>query len=292
MAADTEDPFRMKPLLVAFAALCLGLPVLPAQQTAPSSNIIPADLNGFKTIIPAPAAAKPLQVAIYEGGGSSKAGVDKVSQAVASILHSKVTLITPEEMGTADLKAFDVIVFCGGSASVQAKNIGESGLNNVREYVRGGGGYVGICAGAYLACSGFDWSLGILNARTVSSKWRRGTGYLDMEVLPAGKSLLGEVNGTFKVRYNNGPVIKPDLRADIPAYTPLALFRTEVAENGSPAGVMVDSPAAASGSFGQGRVFISSPHPENTPGLENLIPRGILWASGKDSSTSSPRAVP
>lgn len=289
----------MKLLLTAFAALCLGNSLLQAQQSAPSaasaaptSNIIPADLNGFKTIIPAPVAVKPLKVAIYDGGGSSKAGVEKVSQAVASILQSKVTLITPEEMGTVDLKAFDAVVFCGGSASVQAKNIGESGLNNVREYVRGGGGYVGICAGAYLACSGFDWSLGILNARTVSSKWRRGTAYLDMEVLPAGYSLLGEVNGIFKVRYNNGPVIQPDLRADIPAYTPLALFRTEVAENGSPAGVMVDSPAAASGSFGQGRVFISSPHPENTPGLENLIPRAILWAAGQDATPAKPSVVP
>jgi len=33
--------------------------------------------------------------------------------------------------------------------------------------------------------------------------------------------------------------------------------------------------------YGKGRVFISSPHPENTPGLEHLIPRGILWAAGK-----------
>ena len=95
-----------------------------------------------------------------------------------------------------------------------------------------------------------------------------------------GRKLLGDVRGTFKVRYGNGPVIKPAERKDIPAYTTICVFKSEIAENGTPTGVMVDSPAQALGSFGKGRVFISSPHPENTPGLEHLIPRGVLWAAG------------
>jgi putative intracellular protease/amidase len=283
----------MKALFPLFIMSLLGgLPLLAQESPRTTPRTVPPDINGFKTIVPAPVVIKPLKVAIYDGGGSSKAGVEKVSQAVTAIPGSTVTLVPPAEMGTVDLKAFDAVVFCGGSASVQAKNIGESGLNNVREFVRGGGGYVGICAGAYLACTGFDWSLGILNARTVSNKWRRGTGYMDVEMVQPGGQWLGEVKGNFKVRYNNGPIIKPDAHPDIPAYTPVALFRSEVAENGSPAGVMVDSPAAASGSFGQGRVFISSPHPENTPGLEHLIPRAILWAAGQDQALTKSSAVP
>jgi hypothetical protein len=58
------------------------------------------------------------------------------------------------------------------------------------------------------------------------------------------------------------------------------VFKSEIALNGSPVGVQINSPAQALGSFGKGRVFISSPHPENTPGLEHLIPRGVLWATG------------
>ena len=109
----------------------------------------------------------------------------------------------------------------------------------------------------------------------------RGSGYMDFEVTVDGAPILGAVEGIFKVRYNNGPIIKPGTRADLPAYRPLALFRSEVANNGSPVGVMVNSPAQAVSTYGKGRVFISSPHPENTPGLEHLIPRGILWAAGK-----------
>jgi hypothetical protein len=38
---------------------------------------------------------------------------------------------------------------------------------------------------------------------------------------------------------------------------------------------MVDSPAAVVAPFGKGRVLIFSPHPENTPGLDHVIPRAV-----------------
>ncbi len=246
--------------------------------------VIPPDINGLKTIVQPPGAAKPLKVGIFDGKGAPGEGINNVINVLKTLPQAQVTRIPGEQMGSIDLKQFDVVVFSGGSGSQQSKSIGEAGLKNVREFVRGGGGYCGICAGAYLACSNFSWGLGILNASTVSSKWARGRGFMDMEITADGKPVLGEVSGIFKVRYANGPIIKPGDRADIPPYRPLALFRSEIAENGSPVGVMVNSPAQAVGTFGKGRVFISSPHPENTPGLEHLIPRSILWAAGQDEA--------
>jgi type 1 glutamine amidotransferase len=243
--------------------------------------VIPPDINGFKTIIEPMARPHPVKVAIYQGPGAPESSATNVSKVVALVPGASARIVTAEEVGTLDLTMFDVVVFPGGSGSGQAKAIGETGRAKVREYVKNGGGYVGICAGAYLACTNFDWGLGLLNASTVSSKWMRGSGFVDLEVAHDGRPILGEVEGRFKVRYNNGPIIKPAARADLPSYQTLAFFRTEVAKNGSPAGVMVDSPAQAVSTYGKGRVFISSPHPENTPGLEHLIPRGILWAAGK-----------
>ena len=274
----------MKLRLVAFS-LFLSLAV-QAQEAKPKTtgSDIPPDINGRKTIVPPPAKPKPVRVGIFDGKGAPEGGITNVIHVLKTLPEAQVTRIPADQMGTIDLKQFDVVVFSGGSGSQQSKSIGEAGLKNVREFVRGGGGYCGICAGAYLACSNFSWGLGILNASTVSSKWARGRGFMDLEVTVDGKPLLGDVDGTFKVRYANGPIIKPGARADIPAYRPLSLFRTEIAENGTPKGVMVNSPAQAAGTFGKGRVFISSPHPENTPGLEHLIPRGILWAAGQDDA--------
>ena len=290
--------FAMNPLIPLLFLLGFGtftVPLLaqePSPKAASTPAVVPPDINGYKTIITPPVAAKPVKVLLYNGGGVSKDGVEKVRSAVAAMPGSVATLASPEEMATLDLKAYDVVVFCGGVARSQAKALGEAGMSNVREYVRNGGGYVGICAGAYLACTGFDWSLGILNASTVSSKWRRGIGYMDAEVVEKGQALFGEVKGNFKVRYHNGPVIKPGTHLEIPAYTPVILFRSEIAEHGSPAGVMVNSPASAMGTFEKGRVFVSSPHPENTPGLEHLIPRAILWAAGQEPQSAGRDVVP
>ena len=281
-----------RPLLLLAASLSLGhLAVAQSADptetadTEPKSKpfVIPPDINGYKTIIAPPAKAKPVKAAIYLGKGTSKEAVDFVSKGVQSIPGSTVQIVSGEELGTMDLKPFDVVVFCGGSGSSQSKSIGDAGRTNIREYVRGGGGYLGICAGAYLACSNFSWGLGILNASTVSNQWRRGKGFVDIDLAVPGRQVFGDVKGVFKIRYGNGPIIKPGDLSDVPAYTTLSFYRTELAENGTPVGIMIDSPAHATGTFGKGRVFVSSPHAENTPGLENVIPRAVLWASGVDA---------
>lgn len=46
-----------------------------------------------------------------------------------------------------------LIVIPGGRDKEFLAEIGEKGMGNIRNYVRNGGNYLGICAGAYLACS-------------------------------------------------------------------------------------------------------------------------------------------
>jgi|GEM_PF-460546 len=260
-----------------------------AANTVPKTPfVVPPDVNGMKSIIAPPEQTRPLKVGIYSGPGAPKSSVDAVIQVLKPFSEVTAVTLTGAEVGTLNLSAYDVLVFPGGTGGGQSKGIGEAGLKNVREYVRNGGGYVGICAGAYLACSNFSWGLGILNAGTVSSKWQRGQAILELETTSDAKPVLGEVKDVFKVRYNNGPILKPWTRTDIPAYTTLAVFRTEVAKNGSPEGVQVNSPSHAIASFGKGRVFVSSPHPEGTPGLENFIPRGIFWAAGDKPKSTLP----
>ncbi|QYM80761.1 biofilm PGA synthesis protein PgaB [Horticoccus luteus] len=231
----------------------------------------------------APAQVRPLNIAIYDGPGSGEKGIKSVTKRAEQLPGAKVTALEPEEIGTRDLSQFDIIIFSGGSGSAQAKAIGEAGRKNVRQFVEHGGGYLGICAGAYLACAGFDWGLGILNAKTVSNKWKRGGATLQMQLTDDGKEIFGDVARPFSIRYHNGPIIKPLGRADLPAYRVAALFRTEIADFGSPKGVMVNSPAAVYTTFGQGRVITISPHSEDTPGLENVVPRALAWLGEKET---------
>lgn len=223
---------------------------------------------------------KPIRVALYDDAGAAGKGVPKVGEILGNPADFKVTIFKAEDV-VAALKDSDVVIFTGGSGSKQGNAIGEAGRAEVQRFVREGGGYVGICAGAYLACSKFSWGLGLLNAQTVSSKWRRGVGDVQIEFTPDGQKLSSLPAERRAVRYANGPIIKPAGRTDLAPYEPLAIFRTELAENDSPVGAMVDTPALVKGLFGKGRVVISSPHPEQTPGLEITIERAVRWVAGR-----------
>jgi glutamine amidotransferase-like uncharacterized protein len=220
----------------------------------------------------------PLRVALFDDAGSTGKGVPKMKEHLAKAPGFAVTVVKGEQIREGVLKDFDVVIFTGGSGSKQAETIGEAGRAEVRKFVGNGGGYVGICAGAYLACEGFSWGAKVLDAKTVSSKWRRGSGNVKMELTDDGRKILGDLPGQFDVRYVNGPIIKQSTNSAIPDFKALALFRTELAENGTPKNVMVNSPAIAAGDFGKGRVIISSPHPEQTDGLEPLVIRAVEWA--------------
>ena len=220
-----------------------------------------------------------IRVALFDDDGAFGEGIPRITEQLGKTGDIKVTKVSGKEIAAGVLKDFDVVVFSGGSGSKESAAIGDAGREEVRRFVRDGGGYVGVCAGAYLACSGFSWGVGILNAKTVSSKWKRGKGTVEIEVTPLGKNPTGIAAGKHDIRYANGPIIRPDTREDIPAFETLAFFRTELAGNDSPKGAMIDSPAIVRGVFGKGRVISSSPHPEQTGGMEGFAEHAVRWVA-------------
>jgi glutamine amidotransferase-like uncharacterized protein len=239
---------------------------------------IPPKINNFQTIVKKPDTSFSGNVAIYDGPGNGDFGVENVANNIRKVCGIEITRLSAEQIATDELSKFDILIFSGGSGSRQGLAIGEAGRKNIRAFVEKGGNYLGICAGAYLATAGFDWSLGIINARTISTvEWKRGRGFIEMEISKDGFPILGNVEGSFKCRYANGPLIQPAENNTLEAYITVANFRSEVSENDVTPGVMINTPAAACAHFGKGKVFIISPHPENTPGLENFIPRVLNW---------------
>ena len=55
----------------------------------------------------------------------------------------------------------DLIVFPGGRASPFAEALGEAGCQNILQFVRNGGRYLGLCAGAYFACTEIEFAKGL-----------------------------------------------------------------------------------------------------------------------------------
>jgi putative intracellular protease/amidase len=220
-------------------------------------------------------------VALYDAGGTGGDGPAALERILGGA-GMNVLRIGPNEIVAGGLRGFDLVLFPGGSGSAQAAAIGATGRQQVRQFVEGGGGYIGICAGAYLATTGYDWSLKILNAKTISPKWRRGRATLKLGLTPEGRKILGDRPNPFDVKYHCGPVVTRADAAGLPEYEVLAFFRSEVADNGTPPGIMVNSPALAAARYGKGRVLFVSPHPEQTAGLEDLVKQAAIWTAGRD----------
>jgi predicted deacylase len=229
------------------------------------------------------------RVAVYDGGGNGGKGVPNVLKQLGAKTHILALRVCPEDICAGVLNQFDAVIFTGGSGSGQAKALGEAGRDEVRRFVEKGGGYIGICAGAYLACSGFSWGLRIIDAKTLSPLWRRGSDMVKLELTDAGRAVLGERPGEFDCLYFQGPIVGPAGDAGIPDYEALAFFRTEVAKNDTPKGIMVNSPAVFSGRFGRGRVLCFSPHPEQTEGLEDFVSRSVAWVVAGSNGTTAGR---
>jgi glutamine amidotransferase-like uncharacterized protein len=231
-----------------------------------------------------------VRVAIYDDLGAGVSG----SAAMERVLAAYEDVVT-RRVGSADVCAgalaqFDVVLHPGGSGKAQARSLGEVGRAQEIEFVRAGGGFLGVCAGGYLAACNYDWSLGVLDARTIdtaSGHWRRGRAELEIELSPAGMSLFDEVDASVDIQYANGPIFAPGEREEIPDYEVLALYRGEVALNGTSTGIMPGTPACIRGAFGNGRAIAFSPHPEKSPALEHFVRDAVLWAAGECDRTVS-----
>lgn len=227
-----------------------------------------------------------VRVAIFDGPGANETKVLRVLDGRPDLFACR---IGPKDIRPEILEQFDVLVFPGGSGSKQGKALGATGREHVRQYVKRGGGLLGICAGAYLCTTHYDWSLNVLNAAVFNksvevpgqgrkSLWYRGPATnIDVEITNAGAEILG-IEGLHSIRYQNGPILSPDSHANLPAYRPLAYFRSENGIYPQQEGTMVGAPAVVTAQWGKGRVLAISPHFETTKGREAVIVRAIEYA--------------
>ena len=223
-----------------------------------------------------------LRAAVYRGPGAS----DTCANATLEILNAsqdwEAAYVSSEEIQKGALEDFDVVFFPGGSASAQRKSLGDEGWKQLWSFLEDGGGYVGTCAGAYLALYSESREEGrLINAELQEGEWERGEATLEIELTDEGREILGDYAGLVNVSYQNGPIFHPANYSKLPPYRVLAFFRSEIAENNAPKGVQIDSPAIAVGEYGKGRVVILSPHPELTPNLHSFVPKIARYAAKK-----------
>ena len=94
------------------------------------------------------------EVLVYNGDGTKY--VDVVCNSLKDLVSTKylVRKITLEELYSKEwLLNAKFLVIPGGRDIPYTKDINGLAINNIREFIDKGGSYLGICAGAYFACS-------------------------------------------------------------------------------------------------------------------------------------------
>lgn len=242
----------------------------------------------------ADAGEKLTRVAVLDFTSASAKGQNNVMAILTPDAGFECDILVPQDVidGKLASDGYDIVVMPGGSGSKQAKELGAAGATNVRQFVGGGGGYMGICAGAYLGSSNYKWSLNLMNAKVLDTKhWARGKGQVLLNFTETGKSALGHDSDQGEVRYGQGPLLAPGDNRNLPPYEELASYATEIAENGAPTGVMIGTTAIARSAFGAGHVVLISPHPETPGDLNHLILHAAEWTSLVDGTADELKAA-
>jgi glutamine amidotransferase-like uncharacterized protein len=247
-------------------------------------GMLPEGSSPYRTF-PEAREAGETRVAILDSFGTSSSSAFEVERCLTEVDRVACRRITAGEIAVGALAQYDVVVVPGGAGSATAKALREVGRAAVRAFVEDGGGYLGICAGAYLATKHYRWSLGILDAKVVDARhWARGTGPVLLSLTAAGRHALGEERPSVEIRCGQGPVLAPASDAAVPDFETLATYETEIAKYGAPTGVMTGSPALVRGRFGKGRVVAAGVHAEGSADetLRRWIPRLVRWLAGGD----------
>lgn len=233
------------------------------------------------------ASAQParLRVAVFDAPGVADTALESALAAFAAE-GIDARRVTPEDVRTGALERAEVVLFTGGRGSVQGRLLGEDGRARVRRFVERGGGYVGICAGAYLALQGGpeDHKLAIVAGRNLTGdRWRRG-------IAPARVIPSDGAEPRF-LHYANGPLLAHEAVEGLAPFVTLATFDADIYWErwDTHAGEMPGTPAVVAAGYGRGRIVLFSPNPTLDPAHPELLVRAARWTAAHGSVPSNLR---
>jgi hypothetical protein len=235
-------------------------------------------------------AERPIRVGFYQARGVSEDALQQAMLVLRTAGGFDVAGLAPEEIRGGALAGQDVAVFSGGIGSTQGALLELAGRRVVREFVAGGGGYVGICAGSYLAIQGPPQynHVAIVAARNWSDDaWKRGVAMLEVRPVGGGDS--------FRLFYANGPVFRRDAVEGLAPFVPLAEFVSDkyCLGCGTQPGELPGTPAILAASYRAGRILLFSPNPVLAQGTDAAHPElfvaAVRWAAERGPVPASLR---
>jgi glutamine amidotransferase-like uncharacterized protein len=231
--------FRSKPEIVVVAIFLLSFSVVFAisdRSVTAQANLAPhVDLHD-------------VNVAIYNGAGGLASSAIAL-QHLFLWMNATVRFVDGAGIRNGTLSTCDILAFPGGSMLSYRDNLESEGLDIVREFVRDGGSYFGICGGALF---GTDIFLDLFNG-----------------------TYSNPINGTgiyLTQMYVNRNSSGPDLSSEPDSYDVMYWGSSYFYGDGMSTAIPIanysynNKPGMIALTYGEGTAFLSSPHPEYEEG--------------------------
>jgi len=238
----------------------------------------------------------PLKVGVYADRGPSGIGAVEWFRLVDESPDMELHLLDGEAVRDGALDGLDLLIMPGGSSVTEYQTLGSNGVERMKTFVRNGGGYVGTCAGCCLLMDG-----PLHRARMMpwdSSGAEGHTMFPTINVNAKGAKALGLKEGPHVMRYHGGPFLQPTTNVIADAHMELwGTFDAEATLKGriNPKKRMYGSGAIVGGTYGKGRVFVTSAHPEYFNGTLYVIEAALKYVTGRTitfpARTRMPRAL-
>lgn len=183
------------------------------------------------------------KICLYSGSGGELAENVGFALRKLDIAYDK---LNGKDIGQGELESCSVLIIPGGYTKKAVNTLEGGGFTKIREFMAKGGGYIGICAGAYLASgrvnvSGKPDGVGVADIKNVR-KSDSGMRRIHLKTHQITRGLKGGL----KIYRQNGPEI----------VLPEGSKMNKVATYQNGKGAIVAGP------YGKGKVVIFSPHPE------------------------------
>lgn len=211
-----------------------------------------------------------LRVAYYNGDGAWYAD-DIVIPNLTAWMGCQFSTIRGSDIQAGDLMNFDVLIWPGGHYPAYWEEVGQVGKTKIQEFVTNGGGYLGICAGAYWACDYMVWmdddafpppdykvegdeeNLDLFPGVAwgpifeIADRPEPGYAMTQINITDPTHPITDSLPSAYQMLYAGGPYIQP---YDQTEYSVLGIYN------------VTSDPAIVSCEYGAGRVFLIAPHGE------------------------------
>ena len=238
----------------------------------------------------------PLKVGVYADDGPGGIGAVEWFRLVQESPEMELHLLDGAAVRAGGLDGLDLLVMPGGNSMTEFDSLGTNGVERMKAFVRNGGGYVGTCAGCCLLMDGPKKRARMMPWNSSGSEGH--TMFPTINLNAKGAKALGLKAGPHVMRYHGGPFLQPTTNVIADAHMEIwGTFDAEATFKGriNQKKKMYGSGAVVGGTYGKGRVFVTSAHPEYFNGTLYIIEAALKYVTGRTITfpprTRAPRVL-